>query len=91
MPISSLHKGDEFYRALLDDFVIGLTERVKEIEVASRRTDVTEMRRLARKLRGSAAVYGFPQLAAALQKLDQDQFDFLELSALCDGIKLAHN
>lgn len=70
LPILSLYEGDDMYESLLGEFVNTLAPRVHEMTEVLRRHDLAEMRRLVHKFRGSAATYGFPQMAGQAKLLD---------------------
>lgn len=87
LPIISVYAGDELYRPLLEEFVTGLAHRLHEILSAAQKPDLTDMRRLSHKLRGSAAIYGFPQLVDVLHEFELNPESADELVQLCETIR----
>lgn len=56
---------------LLTDYVAGLPGRIEEILTASNDNDADKLRLLAHKMKGSAGLYGFPELHTLAARLEQ--------------------
>jgi HPt (histidine-containing phosphotransfer) domain-containing protein len=69
-PIFSRFMDDDIYRPLLVEFAADLPEHVAEVVAAVDAGDWPETSRLSHKLKGAAATYGYPQLAAVAGALE---------------------
>lgn len=69
-PIVSRFIDDEIYRPLLVEFVSELAGHVSEIRTAVEAGQLAEACRLGHRLKGAAATYGFPELAAAASAIE---------------------
>jgi len=83
----SIYEDDELYQDLLGGFVASLGPRLQEIANAVTQGDTPELRRLTHKLRGSAALYGFPQIVDALQKVEKDAKCLCDLITTCACVR----
>ncbi|MBC7660077.1 MAG: Hpt domain-containing protein [Chitinophagaceae bacterium] len=71
-PIYSLYKDQPIYRDLLKDFVECLDERLVLSSKALEGQDWKDLSRLMHQLKGAAATYGFPGLAALAGIIELD-------------------
>jgi HPt (histidine-containing phosphotransfer) domain-containing protein len=62
-PLTSRYASDRALRPLVLEFVAELPPAVDALESAGRRGDLAELARLAHRLKGEAATYGYPDLA----------------------------
>ncbi len=69
-PIFSSFATEAIYAPLLVEFVAELPMLVAEIESAVEQGNADEARRLAHRLKGAAATYGFPELASVAGALE---------------------
>jgi CheY-like chemotaxis protein/HPt (histidine-containing phosphotransfer) domain-containing protein len=69
--ISSLVGGDPDMVSLLVDFIDGLPQRFSDISAAYGAKDSTKLAALAHKLKGSAGMYGLPELALLAGDLEK--------------------
>jgi CheY-like chemotaxis protein/HPt (histidine-containing phosphotransfer) domain-containing protein len=70
--LKSTLSGGRALMELLAKFIDNLPERLSAIEQSLAAGDVPGVARLAHQLKGSSASYGFPPLAAAADRLEQD-------------------
>lgn len=69
--IYSDYAGDDDMAELLDGFVTRLAETTARIEAAAATNDHAEVERLAQRLRGAAASYGFPAISEAAEAVEK--------------------
>ena len=65
-PIISIYAGEAIYAPLLAEFVADLSSNVAEIGEAIAERNSPKAQHLAHRLRGAAATYGYPEMAAAV-------------------------
>ena len=70
-PLYSNLPGGPRVERLVAEFVAELGDKVRAVEEALGRTDMAEVRRLARSLRGEAGSYGFQPISEAADAVDQ--------------------
>lgn len=68
---STISDDDEEMHQLINDFIRGLPERVAALGGACQSKNWSDLAALAHKLKGSAGMYGFPDLAAQASSLEQ--------------------
>jgi signal transduction histidine kinase/HPt (histidine-containing phosphotransfer) domain-containing protein/ActR/RegA family two-component response regulator len=88
---SSLEGNDPEMLPLLLDFIEGLPTRIADVKVAAGRVDAPMVAALAHKLKGSAGMYGFPELSVLAGKLEglaknDDSSQFLDYIAQLEMI-----
>ena len=69
--ISELVVEDPSYTDIVEQFVDGLSERVREMEDAIRASDYETLRVAAHRLKGSGGGYGFPILTERAAELER--------------------
>lgn len=69
-PILSIYEGDPVYQPLLDDYVAKLPERLLDVCKSFRSQDIPEVKRQLHRFKGSAATYGFPQIANLFKNME---------------------
>lgn len=69
-PLTSRYANDPTLRPLLVDYVASLGASLTELAEVRRRGDIHELARLAHRLKGEAATYAYPELAAAIHRLE---------------------
>ncbi len=67
---SSLEGNDPEMLPLLIEFIDGLPHRLTDLKAAAERADTTQVASLAHKLKGSAGMYGFPELSIVAGKFE---------------------
>jgi CheY-like chemotaxis protein/HPt (histidine-containing phosphotransfer) domain-containing protein len=86
--VSSLVGGDPDMVSLLVDFIDGLPQRFSDISAAYGAQDSAKLAALAHKLKGSAGMYGLPELALLAGDLEKTakRSDFEQAEALVQRI-----
>jgi PAS domain S-box-containing protein len=86
--VSSLIGGDPDMIELLVDFIDGLQQRFSDISSAYSAKDFAKLSTLAHKLKGSAGMYGLPELASMAGNLEKTAkaFDCERAQALVQSI-----
>lgn len=87
--VSSLVGGDPDMVSLLIDFIDGLPQRFSDISAAYGGKDLAQLAALAHKLKGSAGMYGLPELALLAGELEKTskRSDFEQAESLVQKIK----
>jgi PAS domain S-box-containing protein len=67
---SSLEGNDPEMLPLLIEFIEGLPNRLRDLQSAADHADTTQIALLAHKLKGSAGMYGFPELSIVAGKFE---------------------
>ncbi len=70
-PVLSRFANDPIIRPLLDDFVKDLIPMLGDLHSALDAANWNQLSRLGHKLKGEAATYGYPDLAALASKLEE--------------------
>jgi HPt (histidine-containing phosphotransfer) domain-containing protein len=78
---SELVRDDDSFAELVQEFVDGLSTRMREIERALTARDFAELRDLAHQLKGTAGGYGYPTLTRQAADLESTAMDE-ELAAI---------
>jgi HPt (histidine-containing phosphotransfer) domain-containing protein len=73
---------DDEMRALIADFISGLPERLSKINQTAQLNDWAALAAAAHKLKGSAGMYGFPELALSASELEKAAKNCEEAPAL---------
>ena len=76
-------------QALVAEYAREMPERIGRLQQAIGSKDLSSLRRLAHQLKGSAPLYGFPQLAARaaeLESLVRDMASEAELACATDAV-----
>lgn len=68
---STIPDDDEEMRELINDFIRGLPERVAALGDVCKQENWSDLAAIAHKLKGSAGMYGFPDLASQASALEQ--------------------
>jgi PAS domain S-box-containing protein len=66
-----IHEDDPEMLALISDFVKGIPERLERIREINQLSDWAALAAAAHKLKGSAGMYGFPELASRASNLEK--------------------
>lgn len=87
---SELPEGDSEMDTLIEEFVRGLVARVAEIEHAVDSQEYERISALAHKLKGSAGMYGYPDLSRAAYELEKaaKQKDMSLVRSSADDIRV---
>ena len=92
---SELVREDPSFSEIVQEFVKGLSDRLRAMETAIDRTDFDALRVAAHQLKGSGGGYGYPALserAAALERharaeaIDNCEASISELKELCSRV-----
>jgi hypothetical protein len=68
---STICDDDDEIQLLIQEFICGLPARFSSIEVATSQEDWSTLAASAHKLKGSAGMYGFPDLASCAANMEQ--------------------
>ena len=69
-PILSTFADHELYQDLIEQFVIGLQQEIHDLDNAIINGNVQMIARVAHKVRGTAATFGYPAFAAVAEKME---------------------
>lgn len=69
-PLVSIFLDQDIYQDLLGDFVIGLRQDLRSLDEAITTQNSASISRIAHKVRGTAATFGYPDFAAVAEKME---------------------
>lgn len=71
LPLLSIYEGNSSLQPLIARFVTSIKDRLEEFHSSILNRDLEGVKRNSHKFRGSAATFGFPQVAASVRRVEE--------------------